>query len=158
MQPQVLPQQMPEEGMPLHPRQHLELRLRQPAYKEDCHQSAQRTLASVSMPVCVSASAGTGGGDAGLHSGQYMIASNCVSASQRTRLSRESGPLKSDSHSGKGAPNGSSCKHSMQIKKMEICRHCLHVYPRMHQQWTLHSCSALGCLPVQAMPPHAFLE
>lgn len=51
----------------------------------------------------------TGGGAGTLQSGQYIMASNCVSASQRTRLSRESGPLKSDSHSGKGAPKGSSC-------------------------------------------------
>ena len=142
----------------LHSWQPIELPLRQPACKEDCHQCVQRTLTSVWMPVCASASAGTGGGDAGLHSGQNMIASNCVSANQRTRLSRESGPLKSDSHSGKGAPKGSSCRHSMQLKTVESCRRCLQVHPRTGRRWMLQSCSALGCLRVQAMVPHAFLE
>ena len=119
--------------------QQTKIHLRQPAHRRDSHQCAQRPLTSVLMPVCASASLGAGGGDAGLHSGQYMIASNCVSASQRTRLSRESGPLKSDSHSGKGAPKGSSYEHSMQAKAMEFCRHCLHVYCRTDQRWMLQS-------------------
>ena len=68
-------------------------------------------LTSARLGAGAAAALGAGAGGSGWQSGQYMMASNCVSASQRTRLSRESGPLKSDSHSGKGAPKGSSCSH-----------------------------------------------
>ena len=71
-----------------------------------------------------------GGGEAAWQSGQYRVASNCVSASQRTRLSRESGPLKSDSHRGKGAPNGSSC-----MRRTACITQCGASYPAA-QGWT----------------------
>ena len=66
-------------------------------------------LTTAGFKAGAAAALGAGAGASGWQSGQYMMASNCVSASQRTRESRESGPLKSDSHSGKGAPKGSSC-------------------------------------------------